>query len=84
MKKNKIQSLEIKESYFQQKQELGTFEAFVKSGFGGAGGTVIDMEKGDVKKIYDWYSRASKKGFAVKSSLDCNPFIFVLVSREWQ
>ena len=61
MKKNKIQSLEIRESYFQQKRELGTIEAFVKSGVGGAGGTVIDMEKGDIKQIYDWYSRGKEK-----------------------
>jgi putative membrane protein len=61
MKKNKIQSLEIRESYFQQKQELGTLEAFVKSGVGDAGGTVVDMDKGDLKKIYDWYSSGKEK-----------------------
>jgi putative membrane protein len=61
MKKNKIQSLEIRESYFQQQRDLGTIEAFVKSGAGGAGGKVIDMEKGDIEKIYDWYSKDKEK-----------------------
>lgn len=57
IKKNKIQSLDMKESYFQRKKDLASFEAFVKVGFGGAGGRVIDMEKGDVEKIYSWYSK---------------------------
>ncbi len=61
MQKNKIQSLEMRESYFQQKRKLGTLEAFVKSGVGGAGGTVIDMEKGDLNLIYHWYSRSKEK-----------------------
>ena len=62
IKKNKIQSLEVKESYFQRRKELATLEAFVKVGFGGAGGRVIDMEKSDVKKVYSWFSRDDKKG----------------------
>jgi putative membrane protein len=61
IKKNKIQSLEMKESYFQKRKELGTLEAFVKVGFGGAGGTVIDMDRKDVKKVYSWFSREAKK-----------------------
>jgi putative membrane protein len=59
IKKNKIQSLEMKESYFQKRKELGSLEAFVKAGFGGAGGTVIDMDQNDVKKVYSWFSRRS-------------------------
>jgi putative membrane protein len=62
MKKNKIQSLEAKESYFQKRKELGSLEAFVKVGFGGAGGRVIDMERNDVNKVYSWFSREGKKG----------------------
>jgi putative membrane protein len=61
MQKSKIQSLEIRESYFQQKRNLGTLEVFVKSGAGGAGGKVVDMEKEDIKKIYEWYSRGKEK-----------------------
>lgn len=61
IKKNKIQSLEMKESYFQKRKELGSLEAFVKVGFGGAGGTIIDMDRKDVKKVYSWFSREAKK-----------------------
>jgi putative membrane protein len=57
MKKNKIQSIEIMESFFQRKKKLATIEAFVKSGFGSTGGQVIDLEKSDTEGIYNWYSR---------------------------
>jgi putative membrane protein len=62
MKKNKIQSLEIRESYFQRRKNLGTVEAIVKSGTGPTGGTVVDLEKEDVKQIYNWYSRNKNEG----------------------
>jgi putative membrane protein len=61
MLKNKIQSLEMKESYFQRRRELGTIGASVTSGFGGAGGTVVDMEINDLQQIYQWYSREKQK-----------------------
>ncbi|MCM3768035.1 PH domain-containing protein [Neobacillus niacini] len=61
MLKNKIQSLEMQESYFQRRQDLGTVGASVSSGFGGAGGTVSDLEISDVQKIYQWYSREKQK-----------------------
>jgi putative membrane protein len=61
MKKNKIQSLEMKQSYFQRKKNLATLEAFVKVGFGGAGGRVVDMDLINVKKVYTWFSRESEK-----------------------
>jgi putative membrane protein len=57
IKKNKIQSVNMKESYFQRKKDLASVEAFVKLGFGGFGGQVMDLEKTDVKKIYSWYSK---------------------------
>ena len=62
MKKNKIQSLEIRESYFQRRKNLGTIEAIVKSGTGPSGGAVVDLEKEDVKQIYNWYSREKNEG----------------------
>jgi putative membrane protein len=61
VKKNKIQSLEMRESYFQRRKDLATLEAFVKVGFGGAGGRVIDMDRMDVKKVYTWFSREAEK-----------------------
>lgn len=66
MKKDKIQSLEIRESYFQRNKELGTIEAYVKSGLGGAGGTVVDMEKSEVEKIFGWYSKEQKNREAAR------------------
>lgn len=57
MKKNKIQSLSMKESFFQNKKDLATIEATVMSGIGGAGGKVIDLEVKDVSYMYKWYSR---------------------------
>ncbi len=58
MSKNKIQSIDMKESYFQRKKNLSTIEATVKSGLGGTGGEVVDLEKADVIKIYSWYSKS--------------------------
>lgn len=61
IKKNKLQVLELKESYFQRRKDLATLEAFVKVGFGGAGGRVGDMDLNDVKKVYTWFSREVEK-----------------------
>lgn len=64
MKKNKIQSLETRESPFQKKRNLGTIEANVKSGAGAGGGMVVDLEKSDIGKIFEWYSRDKKRDCA--------------------
>ncbi|MBS8267036.1 hypothetical protein DYI25_21750 [Mesobacillus boroniphilus] len=56
MRKNKVQSFSVKESFFQRKKKLATVEAIVKSGHGGAGGKVIDLEKEHVDMMYHWYS----------------------------
>ncbi|MCQ6276954.1 PH domain-containing protein [Bacillus sp. V3B] len=55
MKKNKIQSLSVSRSYFQKRQELTSIKATIKSGIGGSGGTVVDIEKRDGHKVYIWY-----------------------------
>ncbi|MEH7110345.1 PH domain-containing protein [Bacillus sp. JJ1764] len=60
MKKDKIQSMKIKESYFQRKKDLGTIETFVKSGMGLSMGTVVDMDRDDLEAIWKWYSRNKK------------------------
>lgn len=62
MKKNKIQALGMKQSFFQRKKKLATIHAAVKSGMGQAGGEVIDLEEKDVFTIYDWFSAREKKG----------------------
>lgn len=56
MRKNKVQSFSVKQSYFQRKKKLSTVEAIVKSGHGGTGGKVVDLEKQDADVIYRWYS----------------------------
>ncbi|KAB2328578.1 PH domain-containing protein [Cytobacillus depressus] len=56
MKRNRIQSLNIQDSYLQRGKDLGTISAVVMSGSGGAGGTVVDLEKNDLHDIYKWYS----------------------------
>lgn len=56
MRKSKIQSVSVKESFFQKKKDLATIQSFVKSGVGGSGGSVSDLEEKDVYHIYKWYS----------------------------
>ena len=57
MKKNKIQTLSVRESFFQKKQTLSTIVATINSGVGGSGGRVADIEELDSIKIYNWYKR---------------------------
>lgn len=59
MRKNKVQSFSMKESFFQRKNKLATVEAIVKSGQSGSGGRVVDLEKKDAEAIYHWYSHES-------------------------
>ncbi|WP_019156414.1 PH domain-containing protein [Robertmurraya massiliosenegalensis] len=60
MQRNKIQSLSMKESVFQKKEDLASVEATIMSGFAGAGGRVVDLEEEEVLQIYHWYSRNEK------------------------
>lgn len=55
MKKNKIQTITIRKSYFQDKRALGSVISSVKSGVGTSGGMVEDLETQDLLKIYEWY-----------------------------
>ena len=55
MKKNKIQSLSFKRSYFQKRKKLATLSAVIKSGVGGSGGSVVDVEEQDGITVYNWY-----------------------------
>ncbi|MBT2661410.1 PH domain-containing protein [Bacillus sp. ISL-45] len=61
MRKNKVQSFSMKESFFQRKKKLATVEAIVKSGHGGAGGKVIDLERKHVDMMYHWYSHETNE-----------------------
>lgn len=55
MRKNKIQSLTVTNSYFQEKKALGSVHATVTSGVGLSGGEVVDIEEQDSLAIYSWY-----------------------------
>ncbi|MBT2689200.1 PH domain-containing protein [Bacillus sp. ISL-47] len=66
MRKNRIQSLTMSESYFQKKQNLATIEAVAMSGTGGTGGTVLDLDRKDVNAIYKWYSYTGLNGNALQ------------------
>lgn len=57
MRKNRIQTLNMRESYLQRKSGLSSIQATAKSGIGGTGGTVRDLKKEDVLAIYRWFSR---------------------------
>ncbi|WP_338151914.1 PH domain-containing protein [Mesobacillus campisalis] len=57
MKKEKVQSISVKQSHFQRKKQLATIEVVVKSGHSGSGGKVADLECGDMERIFRWYSR---------------------------
>lgn len=62
MRKNRIQSLSVHESFFQSRKSLGTVNAVVMSGTGGTGGTVMDLEKKDIYSLYKWYSYSKAEG----------------------
>lgn len=61
IRKNRIQSLTLSESFFQRKRSLATIEAVAMSGTGGTGGTVVDLDRKEVYAIYKWYSYTSSK-----------------------
>jgi putative membrane protein len=60
MKKNRIQSLKVSESFLQRRNQLATVEAFVKTGTGHAGGNVKDLSLTDIETIYSWYSNEKR------------------------
>ncbi|WP_409273154.1 PH domain-containing protein [Neobacillus sp. SCS-31] len=61
MQKNKIQSIDIRESYFQRKKQLARIDAYIKSGTGISGGGVQDAESADAIAIYNWLSSSAKE-----------------------
>ena len=55
MKKNRIQTVSIRSSFFQKRQTLSSVKTTIKSGLGGSGGTVSDIDEKDSMIIYNWY-----------------------------
>ncbi|QHE63622.1 PH domain-containing protein [Rossellomorea vietnamensis] len=58
MKKNRIQSLDTKESWFQERKGLGSLTTTVKSGAAGYASQVKDLKKEDLKRIVSWFSHS--------------------------
>ncbi|WP_159439988.1 PH domain-containing protein [Bacillus sinesaloumensis] len=59
--KKRIQSLDLKQSYFQRNKELGTVKTFIKSTMSGKGFEVKDLQISDCRVIWDWYKERGLK-----------------------
>ncbi|QQZ09167.1 PH domain-containing protein [Heyndrickxia vini] len=55
MKKNRIQSMMVKQSWFQRKLQLASIFSTVKSSGSGKTSKVFHLDLLDVEKIYQWY-----------------------------
>jgi putative membrane protein len=64
VRKKRIQSFELKESFFQRRRSLLTINAAIKTGFGHKNFHVVDVEKKDGETIFNWYSYLKKQGQA--------------------
>ncbi|WP_404348990.1 PH domain-containing protein [Sutcliffiella horikoshii] len=62
VRKKRIQSFELRESFFQGKRKLFTIKAAIKTGLGGKNFQVVDVEQQDGEQIYEWYSYEKKQG----------------------
>lgn len=61
VRKKRIQSFELRESFFQGKRKLFTIKASIKTGLGGKNFQVVDVEQLDGEQIYEWYSYKKKQ-----------------------
>ncbi|KMJ56849.1 hypothetical protein AB685_19170 [Bacillus sp. LL01] len=62
IRKKRIQSFELRESFFQGRRKLFTAKASIKTGLGGKNFQVVDVEQNDGEQIYEWYSYEKKQG----------------------
>lgn len=62
VRKKRIQSFELRESFFQGKRKLYTVKASIKTGLGGKNFQVVDVDNVDGDRIYEWYSYEKKQG----------------------
>lgn len=58
--KKRIQSMEMKQSYFHRRKEVATITANVKSGIGSFHATVQHMEVEEAEKILEWYEKGKQ------------------------
>lgn len=57
MRKNRIQSMMVKQSWFQRKLHLASIFSTVKSSGSGKTSKVYHLELSDVNRIYQWYRK---------------------------
>ncbi|WP_100330090.1 PH domain-containing protein [Bacillus xiapuensis] len=57
LKKSRIQSADLVQTYWQANKQLATIEAVIKSGEGGRKTKMVDAERADAEKMYHWYQR---------------------------
>jgi putative membrane protein len=60
--KKRVQAFEWKESEFQKRRHLQTIYASIKSRVSSKSFRVVDVEKEDCVKIFDWYTYEKKQG----------------------
>ncbi|MFE7063765.1 PH domain-containing protein [Sutcliffiella sp. NPDC057660] len=60
--RKRVQAFEWKESEFQKRRHLQTINASIKSSVSSKSFRVVDVEKEDSVKIFDWYTYEKKQG----------------------
>lgn len=55
VRQKRIQALQMKQSWFQRKSQLGTVTVYSKTGLGASKGKVIDIEEQHMQTIKSWY-----------------------------
>jgi putative membrane protein len=61
LKKNRIQALDRKESWWQDRKELGSLHTTIKSGALGYSSEIKDLDTDDLHEIYKWFSQGNEK-----------------------
>lgn len=55
--KNRIQSMNMRQSYFQKRRDIATARVTVMSGVGGAAADAMHMERAEIERCMSWYER---------------------------
>lgn len=61
LKKKRIQSLELRETWFQKRGRVATLSATIKSYISGSENSVRHLEVEDVEKVMEWYRPESQQ-----------------------
>lgn len=55
--KNRIQSMAMRQNYFQKRRDIATVRVMVMSGAGGAAADAMHMERAEIERCMNWYER---------------------------